>query len=201
MPSVTESSRKNRPCSRALALVAFLTLAAACAGQTVETEWERIDSPRFLSPDGAWELELPVGWVRSGGVLSRVPDGDHLISFNAGPVLEGEQALAVDPSAPELVQALHDQLASQPGIEVLECTAGRIDGLPAFRAHFVQAPSPEAAEEGAVKREHLLYSAIDGEMLYAFALEAPAGAGFARDLPEFERLVASFRRLPARPPP
>src|SRR6185503_15968318 len=117
------------------------------------------------------------------------------ISFNAGPVLAGEAALAVNAAAPELVQALSEQLAAQPGVQVLDCRAATLDGLPGFRAHFMR---DEPADEGSktpVKSEHLLYSAIDGEMLYAFALENAAGADFAHDLPEFEALVASFRRL------
>lgn len=174
-----------------------LALAAACAGPSVETEWQRVETPHFVSADERFSLELPLGWVRSGGVLARDPDGQHSISFNAGPVLSGEDALAVDASAPELLQAMSEQIAAQPGVELFDCRAVKLDGLPAFRAHFAHEPADGSAPSG--RREHLLYGAIDGEMLYAFALEAPAGADFARDLPEFEDMVASFRRLSAGP--
>jgi hypothetical protein len=189
--------------SRLRAALSALALAlgsgvAACASQSVETEWERIDSASYVSEDRAFTLELPLGWMRSGTVLAREPAGVHAISFNAGPVLAGEDALAVDASAPELAQALGEQLAAQPGVTVIDCRGVTLDGLPGFRAHFTQELPPD--DSGALlQSEHLLYSAIDGEMLYAFALEAPAGADFARDLAAFEGLVASFRRLPPRP--
>jgi hypothetical protein len=188
--------------SRAAGACLLLVLGSACASsraaEPVEIEWEPVVSPSYVSEDGDFSLRLPVGWLRSGGVLARDPEGLHAISFNAGPVLNDEEARSIDASAPELVQAVHDQLAAQPGVEVLDCRAATLDGIPGFRAHFVQEDAPEGARSPA-KREHLLYSAIDGEMLYAFALETPAGADFARDLPEFEELVASFRRLdPAR---
>ncbi|NOT29628.1 MAG: hypothetical protein HOP15_04165 [Planctomycetes bacterium] len=176
-----------------------LALFPACASQSVETEWERVETPHFVAADGAFALELPLGWMRSGQVLARDPTGNHAISFNAGPVLTGDEALAVEASAPELVQALGDQLAAQPGVVVLACRAVTLDGLPGFRAHFRQSPPPDEASAAPLSSEHLLYSAIDGEMLFAFALEAPAGAEFARDLPEFEALVASFRRLTTVP--
>ena len=181
-----------------------LALGAACASQSVETEWERVESPHYVAEDGSFALELPVGWMRSGGVLARDPDGAHAISFNAGPVLTGEDAIAVDASAPELVQAVSEQLAAQPGVRVLDCRAAALDGASGFRVHFVREPEPEAGAEAEAddapplpRSEHLLYSVIDGEMLYAFSLEAPAGEEFALDVPEFEELVASFRRLPA----
>jgi hypothetical protein len=171
-----------------------LALTASCASTAVEVEWERVESPRFVSKDGGFALELPVGWLRSGQVLARDPNGAHAISFNAGPVLAGESTLAVEAGAPQLLQAMEDQLALQPGVEVRECRAVVLDGLPAFRAHYLE------HADGAPASEHLLYGAVAGEMLYAFALEAPAGAEFTRDLPEFEALVASFRRLaPANP--
>ncbi len=178
---------------------------AACASTSVETEWERVETSHFVSEDGAFTLELPHGWLRSGRVLARDPTGPQAISFNAGPVLTGEEALAIDASAPELMQAMREQLAAQPGLEVLECTAVTLDGLPGFRAHFLRDEEDEATDEDVaapartVKHEHLLYSAIDGEMLYAFALEATAGAEFANDLAEFEAMVASFRRLHTNP--
>lgn len=187
------------PCALLASLV--LALAPACASQSAEIEWERVETPHFEAEEEGFALELPLGWFRSGRVLARDPEGLHAISFNAGPVLTGEEALAVDASAPELLQAVSEQLAAQPGVQLFDCRAVSLDGLPAFRAHFaVDQAALEPAQPGEAatspgKREHLLYSAIDGEMLYAFALEAPAGAEFARDLPEFEGMVASFRRL------
>jgi hypothetical protein len=84
-------------------------------------------------------------------------------------------------------------------VEVLECRAVTLDGLAGFRAHFTVDEPPGEGSAPPRKSEHLLYSAVDGAMLYAFALETAAGADFARDLPVFEGLVASFRRLPGPP--
>lgn len=178
-------------------VLAGLAGLAACASQAVETEWEPADGARFVSEDGAFALELPRGWLRSGHVLAREPDGVRVISFNAGPVLGGEAAQAVEASAPELIQAMSDQLATLPGVRVLECRPVTLDGLAGFRAHFLRSDPVAEGSDERVEREHLLYGAIEGEMLYAFALEAPLGLDFAEDLADFERLVASFRRLPA----
>jgi hypothetical protein len=85
------------------AQVLGLGLAPSCASQSVEVEWEEVDSPHYVSEDGRFALELPLGWLRSGRVLARAPKGEHSITFNAGPVLMGEEALGVDASAPQLM--------------------------------------------------------------------------------------------------
>ena len=176
-----------------LALAASFLL--ACTSTTTIEQWEPVGATRFVAEDGSFSLELPEGWQRSGQLLTR--DGAELqaITFNAGDVMDPSQAL--DPSSPELLQAMKDTLASQPGVEVLELGAATLDGLAGFRMHFTQEPPADPAAPQAVpppKREALLYAAIDGSTLYALSYEAADGVRFALDLAVFERLVASFRR-------
>jgi len=191
--------RPSRSPGARATLASLLLALSACASTSSEIEWQRVESSHFVAADGRYAVELPSGWLRSGNVLARDPAGANVISFNGGPVLTGDMSLTVDASSPQLLQAVSDQLAAQPGIDLLECRAVTLDGLPGFRAHFT---ADEGGSEGpapAVRTEHVLYSAVDGEMLYAFALEAPPGDEFARDLADFEALVASFKRLPAAP--
>jgi hypothetical protein len=186
-----------------VALLATLVLLGACAATEEQGTWEPLASTEYVAPDGSYRLELPEGWQRAGQTLTREGPEHQTITFNSGAVLpEGE--VPVDPAVqPYLLQALQDELAAQPGTRVLALGSAQLDDLPAFRMHFVQAPSADdaasAAEPGAegAERETLIYAAIEGSTLYALAYEAEPGAGFAQDLPVFEAVVASFRRVPA----
>lgn len=176
-----------------LALLA-LALAPACAAREVEPE--RVESPHYVSADGSWTLELPLGWLRDGNALTREDFAAQSITFNAGPVLDDSDPKAVDASAPELLQAMREQLEAQPGVTVLACLPATFDGLAGFRLHFREA-LPSAAGEEPASREHLICGAIAGETLFAFAYEAQAGAPFQRDLEAFERMLASFDHRPS----
>jgi hypothetical protein len=174
---------------RVLGILA-LHLAVGCAAREVEPE--RVESPHFVSADGSYALELPLGWIRDGNALTREGFEAQAITFNAGPVLGDSDPKAVDASAPELLQAMREQLEAQPGVTVLACLPATFDGLAGFRLHFREAP-PGTEEQAA--REHLICGAIAGETLFAFSYEAAAGAPFQRDLDTFEHMLASFDSL------
>lgn len=175
-------------------VAAFLALAVACA--STEVDWERIQDARFVSEDGTFALELPLGWARSERALTHDGWEHQTITFNAGAVFEPGVSRPVDASSPELLAAMQDQLATQPGIELVECRAARLDGLAAFRMHFRRV-AEEGEEAPAAPAQAVLYGAIDGETLYAFSLESACAETFPRDLETFELMVASFRRLGA----
>jgi len=181
-----------------LALAASFLL--GCVSDTAIEQWEPVAEARFVAEDGSFSLELPTGWRRSGQMITRDGPELHTITFNAGDVMD-PSAEAIDPSSPELLQAMEDTLAAQPGVKVLELGTATLDGLAGFRMHFTQeppvdpaAPPAAAGAEAPAKREALLYAAIDGTTLYALSYEAADGVRFALDLAVFERLVASFRR-------
>lgn len=184
---------------------ALLLAALVPACSATEIEWERVEDPRFVAEDGSYSLELPLGWVRSEHALTR--DGWELqvISFNAGPVLEPVDGAPIDLAAPELLVALQDQLAVQPGVQVIECRSATLDALPGFRMHFTLEASsrPQAGPRATTgSTETVLYGAVEGVTLYAFSFESRSPGSFARDLEVFERLVASFeRREPILPGP
>ena len=175
-------------------LAPVLALAMACASTacaSTEVEWERIEDARFTAEDGTFALELPLGWVRSERALTHDGWEHQTITFNAGAVFEPGVARPADASSPQLLAAMQDELAAQPGIELVELRPATIDGLPAFRMHFRR-----LAEDGAPSgAQAVLYGAIDGEMLYAFSLESASAETFPRDLEALEQMVASFRRL------
>jgi len=182
---------------RLLALAVSLSILSGCASTTtIEAEpFEPVSEARFVAEDGSFSLELPAGWRRSGQMITREGPEQQAITFNAGDVLD-PGAPAVDPNAPELLQALEDTLSSQPGVKVIELGAATLDGLPGFRMHFTQEqPVDPAAPAGTApaKSEALIYSAIDGTTLYALSYEAADAARYALDLAAFEHLVASFR--------
>ena len=179
----------------------LLTLAiGALTCTATEVEPELVESPIFVAEDGSFSLELPVGWMRSEHTLSHDGWDRQVIAFNAGPVLEAKDGQTIDASAPELLMAMQDYLAAQPGIEFIECRAATLDGLPGFRMHFRNPPSVEGngGSGSAAAAEVVMYCAILGETLFAFSLEGRSPDSFARDLDVLEKMVASFRhRLPA----
>jgi hypothetical protein len=177
---------------RGLASIPLLFLAAACASTAVD--FERISDPRFVAEDGSFTLELPVGWSRHERALTRDGWQHQTITFNSGAVLEPAEGRPIDASAPELLSAMQDELAHQPGIELLECRAAQLDSLSAFRMHFRRLPEDGAPAGPA--QQAVLYAAIDGRTLYALSLENARAETFADDLADFERMVASFRRTP-----
>jgi hypothetical protein len=136
-------------------------------------------------------------------VLTRDGREEQLITFNAGAVLETADALAIDPAAPELLTAMQDELAAQPGVEVIDCRSVTLDRLPGFRMHFTQ-EAPVDLEDNtgtpAGSTEMVLYLAVEGGTLYAFSFLNSRPETFERDLEVFERMVASFARLEHVPP-
>jgi hypothetical protein len=188
---------------RFLSLLApALALAAACASTacaSTEVEWERIEDARFTAEDGTFALELPLGWVRSERALTHDGWEHQTITFNAGAVFEPGVSRPADASSPELLAAMQDELAAQPGIELVELRPATLDGLPAFRMHFRRVAEDGAPAESQAEAQAVLYGAIDGETLYAFSLESASAETFPRDLEAFEQMVASFRRLGVAP--
>lgn len=176
------------------ALLATLVFTGLACSAT-EIEPEHVESPYFVGEDGSYALELPLGWQRSENSLAHPGGGSHVITFNAGPVLDPADTSGLDPNAPELYQAMRAELEAQPGTHVLECRMDTFDGLPGFRLHFLRAESPESGPA----RETMICGAVSHEMLYALGYEAAPGAEFGAELATFERLVASFDHLPAAP--
>jgi len=171
---------------RLVALLVALLGAVAC--QSTRVERDRVDQPEYTAPDGSYRLALPLGWWRDGNTLT-APDGDQTIAFNAGPVLAGVDPRAVDAGTPELIAAMEAELAAQPGVRVVDCSAARVGGLPGFRMHFVRATDSD-------EREQLIVGAISGATLFAFSYEAASGAAFAAQTSTFEGLVESFEPFP-----
>lgn len=181
-------------------LFALLLATASCAGVDSGST-QRVETPTFVSEDGSYRLELPLGWKRSGQALTRDGWEQQTISFNAGRVKEPDDGQAIDASAPGFFQALEEELRTQTGVEVLECGPQQLDGLEGFRMHFMRGAQPagDAGRAADSKREYLTCGVLADDMLFVFSYEAPAGDSFARDLPTFERMVQSFRH--SAPPP
>lgn len=185
----------SRSSVSALAIAALACLGSACA--TTKVEPDRVEEPLFVAEDGSYRLDLPLGWLRDGHALTR--DGNQTITFNAGPVLAN--AGAIDASAPGLFLAMRHELEAQPGVTVLDCGPATFGGVPGFRMHLRTEPAA-GGDAAAGTRETLICGAVAGEVLFAFAYEAAPGEAFGRDLPVFERMVASFEcRLAPRAGP
>jgi len=179
---------------------AILLASLAWAGSlacSASAEWQRVEDPHFVAEDGSYSLELPLGWMRAEHALTRDGWEAQLITFNAGAVLEAASALAIDPGSPELLTALEDELAAQPGVEVIDCRSVTLDALPGFRMHFTQeAPVDLEGDTGTPpgSAEMVLYGAVEGVTMYAFSFVNSRPETFDRDLEVFERMVASFAR-------
>src|SRR5258706_15622075 len=96
-------------------LAALLLASASCVG--VESDGgQRVENPTFVAEDGAYRLELPLGWKRSGQALTRDGWEQQTISFNAGRVKEPDDGQAIDASAPGFFQAPEQELTPPTGL-------------------------------------------------------------------------------------
>jgi hypothetical protein len=173
-----------------LLLVGCLAL-AGCASSAVDSSYELVETADFLSDDGSFRLELPLGWRRVDHALTLEGWDRQTITFNAGDVLDAE-AGAIDASAPALQTAVREQLASQAGVTVHRVESVKLDGLDALRLHFTRTLDEDGQPTDPC--EVLLFSAVSGTHLFALSLESRDPTTRPRDFAVFERLVTSFRR-------
>ncbi|MDH3670218.1 MAG: hypothetical protein OES46_03540 [Gammaproteobacteria bacterium] len=182
--------------NRIIQLTCLLLIAVLAAGCAV---WARIDEPLVDGPDKAFQLELPVGWIRAGLATDRVlvtRDGTGVQFIEAmkrthkKAFSDLKEETRADMLPTELAELAIAQLKSQPGVsdlEVVNNAPATIAGTTGFRLHVQMKNSQGLAYEAVV------YGFVDADGFYRLRYQAPSLHYFKRDLSIFERAVKSFR--------
>lgn len=174
-------------------LLLTAVLATGCA------VWARIDEPLVDGPDKAFQLELPVGWIRAGLAMDRVlatRDGPG-VQFIEAMKLTHERAFAdlkeetrADMLPTELAELVIAQIKSRPGVSDLEVVSNApatIAETTGFRLHM------QMKNSQGLTYERVVYGFVGAEGFYRLTYQAPSLHYFKRDLSQFERAVKSFR--------
>lgn len=179
---------------RGLAALLLSVLLTGCI-----TVWTRVDQPRLDGPGGRYTIEAPIGWVRysfdtDAVVVTR--DGLAIQHFEARladvekAFKKTKKSLPTGALPSEVADLVLAELRVQPGLadlRVLENGPASVAGRPGFRILVRYTDDRGAAFERLV-----LGAALDKAVL-TFSYHALATYFFARDLPNFERFVASYR--------
>lgn len=182
--------------NRMLQLTCLLLLAVLATGCAV---WARIDEPLVDGPAKAFQLELPVGWIRAGFATDRVlvtRDGTG-VQFIEAMQLTHKQAFSdlkeqtrADMLPTELAELIIAQVKSRPGVSDLEVVSNApatVAETTGFRLH-VQMKNSQG-----LTYERVVYGFVDAAGFYRLTYQAPSLHYFKRDLSLFERAVKSFR--------
>jgi hypothetical protein len=190
--------RNPLPAVRVALVVATLALAGC---QTAA--WTRLDNPEAIAVAKSTRAFVPpAGWVRwnnatSGVVVTR--DGTPIQYIRAAEMSHDEAFLAIrkksnaDLLPNELAELLIAARKAMPGMSGLvvksnePATFGGLDGVRLGLAY---------RDERGASFDHLMYAAAETEGVFMIEYHALSKHYFARDLPAFEKAVASLMADP-----
>jgi hypothetical protein len=157
-------------------------------------EWKRIEVEQSAKDYQSFRVQLPIGWARVGSLLTR--DGVELQRIWCHQL--SEEVLQEMPSAAGLAAAI----AASDNVSNVECTPVTIAGREATTIRFEGPPWPHLLFFDGLSDfyqgtySHVLHWISDGDREFLLGYSAPTLYYFERDLPAFERFVASFEPLP-----
>lgn len=177
-----------------------LTFAIALALLAGCSNWEVVpQESRWEDPSGRFTIELPRGWARERGhwdTLRLTRDGYPLqaIVLQRKPLADAFKALKIktgpDTLAAELAgyqEAAFRRESETALAATRELAPARVGGRLGFRLQMSR-----YGEDG-LPLARVAYGVADDRHYYLIAYEAPRLHYFARHLPAFEAMVASFR--------
>ncbi|GAB4168103.1 MAG: hypothetical protein OHK0026_08260 [Rhodocyclaceae bacterium] len=180
--------------ARAVLAFALALVLAGCVAT-----WARIAEPAVEGPGGRYSVQAPVGWVRfllDQSSITITRDGLP-IQYIEVQLLPGDKAfprtgkkLPAEALPAELAAMEMAELRSLAGLAdmvVKSNTPATIAGAPGFRLHLAYRNARGAAFE------RIVLGAAQGKDLLLFSFHALSTHYFARDLPLFEQVVASWR--------
>lgn len=161
--------------------------------------WQRVDTAQTEAPDKSYTVELPVGWVRlmqqvEGIAVTR--DGFALNNIHV-------RRLDLDKAFPKLKKAASaDMLPS----ELAEAQIAELKRLADDMVVTVKANGPaliggqtgyrvlvQYRNKRGLILDELIYGCATSKGYFVLSYEAPALHYSPRDLPIFEKVVASFK--------
>ncbi len=179
-------------------IVALLLLAAlsGCFGR--ETPWDAI-GPRYASDNWfgpKFALDIPAGWLKlnAGEGLTATRDGWALQKITVRqldpgkPLAHTRKQLRAGMAPRELAEVLVDDVRASGAnaLTVVETRPATVAGAPGFRAVLAYKDG-----EGLARRA-VLAGALLGDRVWQVAYDAPERVYFQKDLPTYERALASF---------
>lgn len=175
-------------------LLALALLLSGCV-----TAWTRVDQPLLHGPDKRYSVEAPVGWVQfslnqEGVTVTRDGLAIQYMEASLQPpdkvFKKTKKGVAAGALPAEVAALVLAELRAQAGLadlEALENTPATVAQRPGFRLRIGY-----RNERGAVF-ERLVLGSMQGTELLLFSYHALATHFYARDLPNFERFVASYK--------
>lgn len=178
-----------------LSTVCLALLLSGCVTAT----WTRVEQSQMTGPDRAFTIEAPAGWVHAAYLKNQVfltRDGPavQFIRVMRTPHAEAFAVVNKD-SAPDMLPSELAELVvaelkagtSRIGLEVVESVPRQVAGHPGFRLHL------RFRDERGLRYEIAVCGFAADEGFFTVLYHAPTLHYFRRDLPEFERVVASLR--------
>lgn len=192
--------------SRCIMVFATLTAAAMLSACGSTSGWNRVEKSQVVSKSDEFEIEVPVDWMRrsdsdTGVAVTR--DGESIQNIMVVRPTH-DQAFAkikktsnADLLPNELAELLIAVRTARPGVSNLKVSQnepvsfGGKDGVRLRMSYKNQ--------RGA-SYDQLVYAAAEDKRVLIFEYEALSRTYFDRDLPQFEKVLASFKDLsrPAR---
>lgn len=182
-------------------IVMIAVLAVAASGCST---WRHVEAPEGrIATAGVYEYRIPAGWTyqtSKDGVLLASRDGPG-IQHAQSTFHEWDKVIIGDPERQKLKESMlpsdvADQLLAArrrqlglDAIETLSLAPAMVAGLESFRAEYEYRTADGVAFRG------VCYGAMRPAGAYFIRFEAPALHYYERDLPAFEALVQSMRRL------
>ena len=164
--------------------------ALAFAGCAPVRPYRSAAGAQVYSPGFA--LELPSGWVRNEAEtgVTATRDGDVLQMVRVLPWREplAGMATALPSERAELLMARI--VADEPTATILEAAPATLSGLPGARVTY------RRTDAGGVSRTTVYVVVAGREGTWDLIYTAASRHYFERDLPTFERALASFRIVP-----
>lgn len=194
------TNRCRRGAIRAALLIAMLGL-AGCQ----PAPWTRLDAPVAIQVAGSdLELQPPTGWMRWNGAPKGVVvtrDGTPIQYIRAVEMTHADAFRSIrkegnpDLLPTELGELLIAARKAMPGMTGLvvrgnaPATFGGLDGVRLGLAY---------RDERGASFDHLVYAAVKPDGVFMIEYHALSKHYFPRDLPAFERVVASLSRTPGK---
>ncbi len=175
-------------------IVSGLIFLSGCVPQ-----WKLIEKPELQGANATCRIDAPLGWVQLTGIDKRAfvtKEGPSLQMIEINEI-EREKAfpsLKIEIKKDILISELADYFiaeykARQKGGQVthIRTTPAAIDNQQAFKAVF------EYANHDGLIFNVITYGLMRNDIFYSLYYQAPAIYYFERDLPVFDKIVASFR--------
>jgi hypothetical protein len=181
---------------RKIALLALVLATAGCLRN--ETPWDPI-GPRYASDNWfgpKYALDIPEGWLKlnAGSGLTATRDGWRLQKITVReldpgkPLAHTKKTLRAEMAPRDLAEVLVDDVraAGTSALSVVETKPATVAGAKGFRAVV-------AYKDGeGLPRRLVLAGAVVGDRVWQLAYDAPERVYFQKDLPTFDRALASF---------